>query len=197
MSYLALRKIKPLFFSYNEVADRLKIKPDSARVLCSRYVSGNFLIRLKRNVYMLRERWDYIDYSDLMRLANIVQVPSYISLTTALSYYGYTTQIQQNYVESVCLNRTYNKVIDSVEFTYTKVSPRYYSDFGKLNGVFIALPEKALADALYLASMGRYSLDASALEISKFNSQKLKNLIDRYPEKTKKFWRSYEVAGTA
>ena len=188
MSYLYLRKIKSLYFTYNEVADALKITNDSARVICSRYVAKNLLIRIKRNVYALQERWKYLDETEIMQIANIIQVPSYISLTTALSYYGYTTQIQQNYIESICANKTFYKNVDQVEFNYTKISKQYYFDFNKLNGVFIASPEKALLDALYLASLGRYSLDFSALETSKFDKEKLRGLFVGYPKKTNKLW---------
>lgn len=194
MSYLGLRKIKSLYFAYNEVADALNITPDSARVLCSRYAAKDILVRIKRNVYALRERWEYLDEADIMRIANIILVPSYISLTTALSYYGCTTQIQQNYIESICVSKTINRNIDRVEFNYTKVSKQYYFDFSKLNGVFIASPEKAFIDALYLTSLGRYSLDFSALEISKLDVEKLGGLIAGYPEKTKKLWRKHAPA---
>ncbi|MBW2219778.1 MAG: hypothetical protein JRF40_09865 [Deltaproteobacteria bacterium] len=188
MSYLYLRKIKSLYFTYNEVADTLEITNDSARVICSRYVAKNLLIRIKRNVYALQERWKCLDETEIMQIANIIQVPSYISLTTALSYYGYTTQIQQNYIESICVNKTFYKNVDQVEFNYTKISKQYYFDFNKLNGVFIASPEKALLDALYLASLGRYSLDFSALETSKFDKEKLRGLFTGYPKKTNKLW---------
>ncbi len=190
MGYSSLRKIRSLYFTYNEVAEILNIKPDSARVLCSRYVAAGLLIRLKRNVYILKERWDYLDENEIMQVANILQVPSYISLTTALSYYGYTTQIQQNFMESVCLNRTGNKTIEAIEFNFTKVSRPYYFDFDRINGVFIASAEKALADALYLMSLGRYSLDFAALESSRIDSNKLENLLGRYPEKTRNLWRT-------
>jgi predicted transcriptional regulator of viral defense system len=191
MKYPALRKINSLYFTANEVAEALNIRPESARVLCSRYVTGNMLIRLKRNVYMLKERWDYLDESEIMRVANILQVPSYISLTTALSYYSCTTQIQRNFVESVCLNRTYNRTVEKVEFNYIKVSRVYYSGFDRQKGVFIASPEKALADALYLTSLGRYSLDFAALEKSRIDLKKLEALLKTFPEKTAKLWRAY------
>ena len=191
MKYPALRKIKSLYFTANEVAEALSIRPESARVLCSRYVAGRMLIRLKRNVYMLKERWDYLDESEIMRVANILQVPSYISLTTALSYYGCTTQMQQNFVESVGLNRTYNRTIEKVEFNYIKVSRVFYYGFDRQKEVFIASPEKALADALYLTSLGRYSLDFAALEKSRIDLKKLEVLLKTFPEKTGKLWRAY------
>jgi len=189
MRYQALRQIKPLFFSYGEVASVLNIQSQSARVCCSRYVSKGLLVRIKRNIYVIGERWNHMNDYELMQIANIIQVPSYISLTTALSFYNYTTQLQQNFIESVCLNRTYNKVLKGKEFNFTKIADRYYSNFIKQDGIFIALPEKAFIDALYLESFGKYSLDFSSIEMSKLNIDKINKMILQYPERVKKLWK--------
>ena len=46
-------------------------------------------------------------------IANIYQVPSYISLMTALDYYEITTQMQRDFIESVILKRTVTKEIEA------------------------------------------------------------------------------------
>jgi predicted transcriptional regulator of viral defense system len=194
MNYQTLRNIKSLYFSYNEVADLLGLKPDSARVFCSRYVSKGLLIRIKRNIYVLRERWDYLNDLEVMQIANIIQVPSYVSLTTALSFYGHTTQLQQDYIESISVQRSYNTTVVKSEFNFTKISGQYYSDFIRQDGVFISTPEKALVDALYLTSLGRYSLDFSALDVSKFDLVRVTQILDSYPDRVKKLWKKYETS---
>ena len=188
-----MRQIDSLFFTYNQVAEQLGIQSDSARVLCSRYYSKGLLIRIKRNIYVLKERWERLTDEELYGLANIIQVPSYISLTTALSYFNYTTQIQQDYVESVSVMRTQEKTIEGISFTFSKISEKYYQGFRRHNGIFIASPEKALVDALYLSSLGRYSLDYSALEISKFDRHTLNTFFHDYPAKVKKLWKKYDA----
>ncbi|PKP54730.1 hypothetical protein CVT91_18580, partial [Candidatus Atribacteria bacterium HGW-Atribacteria-1] len=105
MKYNDLKKIKNLYFTYQDVAKVLSIAEDSARVLSTRYVKQKYLIRLKRNFYILKERWDSITPNQRLELANILQVPSYISLMTALSFYEYTTQVQQKFIESISLYR--------------------------------------------------------------------------------------------
>lgn len=194
MIYQTLRCMKSLYFSYNEVAELLKIQPESARVLCSRYTSNGLLVRVKRNVYLLRERWDYLTDTEIMQITNIIQVPSYVSLTSALAYYGCTTQLQQDFIESTCVQRSLNKTILDKEFYFTKVPKEYFFDFHKENNVFIATPEKALVDALYLTALGRYSIDYSALELHKFNEPKVQQLLNQYPERVSKRWEEYASA---
>ncbi len=71
MSLRRLRTIGSLYFTYRDVADLLKITPQSAVVACSRYVRSGDLIRLKRNCYILREKWKGLKEDQLFVLANL------------------------------------------------------------------------------------------------------------------------------
>jgi len=72
-------------------------------VLCSRYVGRGLFVRVKKDFYVLEENWRRLSEKDLFRLANHLQVPSYVSLGSALSFYGVSTQVRRNRVESVAL----------------------------------------------------------------------------------------------
>ena len=187
MSYSELLKIEKPFFSLDDVAYALGIQPTSAAVLCSRYVKKGLLVRLKRGLYARTEQVRNFGQRDLFRLANFLQVPSYISLTTALSYYGLTTQVQRGFFESISLKRTRKFEVAQFTFHYSKISADLYKGFERVEGFFIALPEKALLDSLYLASLGRYSLDTSALALSKVNGEVLENLLLLFPSRVRTF----------
>ena len=121
----------------------LGITLQSAKVTANRYIKHGLLIRLKKNIYVLREKWTSIDREQEFILANIIQVPSYISLMTALDYYETTTQLQRDFIESVAVKRTKGAEIDLKFFNYTKINTDLYSGFSRTRGFFIAAPEKA------------------------------------------------------
>lgn len=180
MSLRKLYGMKELYFSHRDVADLFGISPESATVACSRYVRSGDLVRIKRDYYMLPERWKRRTAEETFLLANILQVPSYISLTTALIYYGCTTQIQQDFVESVAVKRTREFQVQGVVFSFVKLKKEYYSDFAKKAGFFMATPEKALIDAAYLETLGRYRLDSGSMDFSKFDKKKMRKLLSGY-----------------
>lgn len=184
-----LRRIKKLYFGYEELARVLRVNPASARVAASRFVRAGLLVRIKRNMYMLRETWQASGRNEKFMIANLGQVPSYISLTTALDYYEVTTQMQRDYYESVAVMRTKEMRINNTIFRYSRISERLYSGFSKENGLFIATPEKALLDAFYLMSFGRYNLDISALDASRLDKGKIEALSREFPAKTRKLLR--------
>lgn len=180
MRYNDLKKIKKIYFSYHDIASILSISDGSAKVLASRYVKQGYLIRLKNNYYIFRDKWDNLDYIGKMKIANIIQVPSYISLMTALSYYEITTQVQQNYFESISIYRTFSREIEETTFKYSKIKKDIYFGFNKVKGLFISLPEKAFIDAVYLDYWGKYHLDISSIDLGKIDQKKLNQLLQIY-----------------
>ncbi len=197
MKLKELNKIKKLYFGYEEIARVFGISPSSAKVTASRYVKQGLLLRMKKNVYVRREVWNAAVIEDKFLLANLGQVPSYISLMTALEYYEITTQVLRDFFESIAVKRTKEINLNGCFFRYTKIAGDLYYGFKKEKGFFIATPEKSLLDAFYLMSYGRYSLDISALDTSKFVRSEVKRLSIGFPLKTRKMLKKYGYLKTA
>ena len=197
MKLLELRKIRKLYFGYEEIARVLGINLASARVSASRYVRQGLLVRIKRNMYMMREVWKATTRTEKFLLMNVGQTPSYISLMTALDYYELTTQVQRDFFESVAVKRTKEIKVDGSVFRYSKIASNLYFGFKKEKEFFIATPEKALVDAFYLMSYGRYALDISALDSEKFDKNEIARLSLKFPSKTKNLLNKYGYLKTA
>ena len=197
MKLQELNRIERLYFSYEEIARTFGISLASARVTASRYVRQGLLLRMKKNVYIRREVWNAAGIEEKFLLANLGQVPSYISLMTALEYYEITTQVQRNFFESVAIKRTKEINLNGSLFRYTKVANSLYFGFKKEKDFFIATPEKALLDAFYLMSYGRYSIDISALDASKLDRDEVKRLSMRFPLRTQNMLRKHGYLKTA
>lgn len=198
MAYQALFSIDKPFLTTEDVSRTLGIGIASSAVVCSRYAKQGLLVRLKKGVYVRKETLPTLRQAQLFQIANFLQVPSYISLTTALAHHGISTQVQRDFVESISVKRTVTFKKAGLHFRYTRIKAELYSGFTKVGGVFVALPEKALLDALYLSSLGRYRLDTSALDTQKLDEQRLFEMARRFPAKTgKNIERQYEkIRGT-
>ena len=192
MKFRELNNISKRMFGYEDISTALGINLDSARVTASRYAKQGVLVRVKRNIYILKSVWDVMSLNDKLEVANMLQIPSYISLQTALSFYEISTQIQQNYFESISLKRSKEIDIINDTFNFVKISPELYTSFTKENNVFIAEPEKAFIDAIYLMSLGRYKLDLSAIEFGRMNKDKIRNILNGFPLTTREYLERYE-----
>jgi len=186
MKYDKLLKLeKKLFFSTSQVAEVFKIRPESAWVLCSRYCKAGAFIRLKKDTYILAQNWRNWEKGDFFKISNFLQVPSYVSFMTALSFYEVTTQAQRDFFENASLKRSKKYEIKGIEFNYYKLKKQYYFGFEKKGGLFIASKEKAFIDSVYMYSFGKYRMDFSSIDFNKLDKMKIKEIIRPYPLKTK------------
>jgi len=188
---LKLKTIEKIFFGFRDIANALGINHASSRVVAHRYTKNGVLVRIKPDIFVLTEKWDNFTIEEKFQTANLLQVPSYVSLTTALEYYDITTQIQRYYIECISIRRTFSKKIQELSIRFSKVSEKLYFGFEKKNNVYIAQPEKALIDAIYLASLGRYSIDIAAISTDRFNQEIMIQILEAYPLRTKNMVRNY------
>lgn len=191
MNYAKIKQIGKFYFNYRDIAKVFRISPASARVTAVRLVKSGALIRIKRDIYVSSARWDASMLEEKFALANLLQVPSYISLMTALSYYEITTQLQRDFVESVGFYRSKSVDIGNFAFNYAKINRRLYYGFVKTRGFFIAEPEKAFLDAIYLVSFKKYNFDLTSIDAGKLNMNRIKVMARSYPPLTGKLLLKY------
>ncbi len=127
-------------------------QPDFSRNNLVRWTSHGLLIRLRQGYYTFPEYLGKADYS--FYFANRMYRPSYVSLHSALAFYG---MIPEAVTQVTCITSlktasftnpagifTYRSVRDDLMFGYLT---RPISD---CHNVLFATPEKALTDLLYL-----------------------------------------------
>lgn len=147
MKYLDLRqKIKSNLFT---VLDAAKFFPGESeqniRIQLSRLAKKGLLTNLKRGLYCFD-----VAALDELNLAGRLYSPSYISLETALNFYGILPDIPQA-VTSVTPTTTKTIGTAGLRFSYAKIDPRLYFGYQPLAPIgFIAQKEKALLDYFYL-----------------------------------------------
>lgn len=140
----------PVFFRYQ--VERLF--PNESRTLTnsqlSRWVEKKKLIRLRRELFLFPE----VKIDELV-LANFIYRPSYISLESALNYYGIIPDVVQN-VTSVSPVTTRTFRTGRGVFIYSKIVKNLYfgwqtvKDSSSEFWFSIAKAEKALLDYVYV-----------------------------------------------
>lgn len=152
-----------------------------------RWVNQGYLIRLRQGYYAFpeyREKKDFVWY-----LANRIYKPSYISLHTALSFYG---MIPETITQITSVSSLKTAVFRNGFGDYSYKSVRDNLMFGyslkEIEGgrrIMFATPEKALIDLLYLypfynsrQELTDLRLDESYME-AELNMERLLEFADR------------------
>ena len=147
----------------------------------TRWRKNGHIIQLKRGVYLLNKNDQKLHPSRFF-LANQLLWPSYVSLESALGYYGLIPEAVAD-VTSVTTQKTsrFNNPIG--RFVYQHVKPeafrgyRSYEDEAGLD-CLIAEPEKAVADFLYLNGR-RFKVRAKEVFKESYRFQNTERLSQR------------------
>lgn len=191
MNLPQLEKDNRLFQTVGSVAELLGISIKSASVMCSRYAKKGIFIKLRNNMYLISSKIPYLTREEIFYLGNLIQTPSYVSFMTALSYYGVTSQITRDVIESANLLRTKEYDSGSLFFSYMKIKKDLFFGFERTGSYFIASKEKAFLDCLYMQSLGRYNPDMDSIDFSKLSKSLLKKLAEKFPEKTNRLLKKF------
>ena len=98
-------------------------------------------------------------------IANFIVYPSYVSLESALSFYGILPQFPYS-ITSATTQRSKKIEYNNKNYEYVKISNKLFFGYLKSDDFLIASKEKALVDYLYLASKGLKNTDISEWDLS-------------------------------
>lgn len=144
----------------------------------NRWQKRGLVLKLKRGIYILNED-DRKRNPGRFVIANQLYAPSYVSLESALAFYGLIPERPAD-VTSVTTKKT--QAISNAHgvFLYQHVKPPAFRGLRRekdASGIdyFIAEPEKAVVDFLYL-NLDRISVEAKDIFSSSFRFQNLSGL---------------------
>jgi len=178
-----LAKLNTINKDYFTFSDLLKLwdgSSNSLKVLLSRAVKNGELKKLKTNIYIPSNRNVSIE-----KIANKIYYPSYLSFESALSSYGILSQIPYVLTFATPL-KTKKITLDDVRIEYRQIKKDLFFGFVLKDGLYVALPEKALLDSFYLASLGKLELNFKRLDYGKINKKRFNLWLKKYPEKMRK-----------
>lgn len=117
------------------------------------------------------------------KIAQFILSPSYISLESALSFYGIITGFSYS-ITSITTKATKTYVIDKKEFNYSHLAPKLLWGYEKQEDFIIATKEKAFLDYCYLSFKGiKTPLDFEELDTTRLNKKLLLENAHRWGDK--------------
>lgn len=166
-----LKKSGKKIFTLSEIKNLLAIEKDNTvykkvEVL----IKDGILKRIIKGVYY----FTFYPPSDF-ELANSIYQPSYISLSSALNFYGILVQVPYK-ITSVTPKLTRENNVNEKTFKYSHISKEYFWGYQKIEGFLIAEPEKALLDALFFMSLGRIVISYDELLLDRIDYEKFSEM---------------------
>lgn len=158
-------------FTASDLMVMFGVEKRAAQAFVSYNVKKGAFLRLKAGLFALKN-----NLPSQFAIANRLYFPSYISLDTALSYYSLIPETVYT-ISSVTPKPTREFVVDNWAFDYRRIKSQAFTGYipQKIHGeiIYIATPEKAVADFLYFVSLGKRKSN-DRLKLDRVDSSRLK-----------------------
>lgn len=175
-----LTKVGLRVFNYREFRQVTGAGAVAAKFLLMRYVRRGLICRLKRGLYALKSRMP-----SQWGIANRLYKPSYVSLASALSYYGLIPESVYS-VTSVTTKSTREFKSDGMLYVYHTIKNSAFRGYRgvEISGetVLLAEKEKALADYLYFVFLKKERLN-TRLNLRGINKKLLEQYLRNFKNK--------------
>lgn len=162
-------------FTPKEFAQIFDVSDLATQQFIHTHTQKNFFTKLRNGLYALEEKRPNLYFA-----ANKIYSPSYVSLETALSYYGIIPETVYS-ITSITPKAKREFEAFGMSFSYTSIKKEAFQGYTvkKENDktFFIAEPEKALADYLYLVALGKKSWN-DRFETKNISKEKLAQYLD-------------------
>lgn len=166
---------KVSLFSINDAKKVFNIEKDNTLYkLLQRLEKKDIIKRIENGKYL----FSFIEVSDF-EIANFLTSPSYISLESALSFYGILSQFPYT-ITSITGKKSKRVIYEDKEYEFMHIRSKYLYGFFKKNNFLIASPEKALIDELYFMARKLRIISLEELDLTNINKKYLKDISKKY-----------------
>ena len=165
------------------MADLQKItdlSKESLKVALNRLAGKKILTRIKRGIYQLES-----SPIDVPKIANQLYYPSYLSFESALSRYGILSQVPYTQTFAT-IKKTKRMTLWGTGVEFRQLKKDLFFGYVMDNGMYVAEPEKALLDQLYMAGRGKGELNIKELDLKEINKKLFEKYAKRFPPYIKK-----------
>lgn len=166
-----------LLFTPHEFRRLFPLSPEKTKYFLETYTKRALFVRLKKGLYALKRK-----YPNEEVVANALYKPSYISLEYALAVYGIIPESPYT-VTSVTTKATASFDVLGRAFSYTKIKQQAFTGYVPMKAgggaYFIAEPEKAVVDYLYLVVLGQRPPN-DRMHIDRLNRKKMEDYAKLY-----------------
>lgn len=124
-----------------------------------------------------------MSHAEEFAIAHFIMNPSYVSLESALSFYGIMTGFSYS-ITSISTKPPKTVIVDEKEYSYSHINPSLFWGYEKNGQFLIADKEKTLIDYIYFSLKGlRTPLDFDEIDTTQIDKSRLLEYSRRWGDR--------------
>lgn len=176
-----MRALKKPFFTVADLAKLLERSREDIYLLAHRLTKAGVIKMIVPGTYRLSDK-----PSDFTMVAHQLYWPSYLSFETALANEGILNQIPYALIFATTRKPKTIVLENQQEIQYRRLKKELFFGYRQRGDVYIAEPEKALLDQLYMVSKGKATLDWDELNLKGLKKTLFLKYAKKFPKPTQK-----------
>jgi len=171
----ALQKINKPFYTIADLEKVTGLQRNSLYVALKRWVAGGVIERVAQGIYLPMG-----SLISMETLAAQLYLPNYLSFESALAGYGILNLVPYT-ITFATPRKTRKFLLRTQEVEFRQITRDLFFGFEMKNGIYIASPEKAFLDEVYLVARGKVTLDFDEIDTTKLSIKRLKDYSKPFP----------------
>jgi predicted transcriptional regulator of viral defense system len=177
----SLERLNKPFYSIADLEKITGLPRKSLYVTLRRLVDKRILERIGPGVYRL-----FTSKASAEKIAALLYMPNYLSFEFLLSRYSVLNLVPYT-ITFATTRKTKRITLLGRDIEYRQIKKGLFWGYEMKAGIYVAKPEKAFLDLVYLASKGIASLDLDELDTKKLLSRKVKEFSKKFPIYTQEY----------
>jgi predicted transcriptional regulator of viral defense system len=177
----SLERLNKPFYSIADLEKITGLPRKSLYVTLRRLVDKGILERIGPGVYRL-----FTSKASAEKIAALLYMPNYLSFEFLLSRYSVLNLVPYT-ITFATTRKTKRITLLGRDIEYRQIKKGLFWGYEMKAGIYVAKPEKAFLDLVYLASKGIASLDLDELDTKKLLSRKVKEFSKKFPIYTQEY----------
>jgi len=147
----------------------------------SRWIKSGVLERIARGIYASPGT-----NIEIEKVASFLYPPNYLSFESALASYGILNLIPYT-LTFATTRRTKTYKFQGKEVLFRQIKKSLFFGYEEKKGIYIASPEKAFLDQVYMVKKGLASFPTNEIDIKRLSKTKIKKILPSFPGNVRDF----------
>lgn len=173
-----LERLKRPFYSIADIEKITGLSRNSIYVVMKRWVDEGILERIGTGIYR-----PFTTKPAVENVAAALYLPNYLSFESALSRHGILNLVPYT-LTFATTRKSKRMTIDGRDIEFRQIKKELFWGYEMEGGIYVAKPEKAFLDLVYITSRGLASIDLDEMNLKKLSKPTLKKLSKKFPAYT-------------
>lgn len=183
-----IRKYDRKFFTIEDLEKITGFERNYLYLQLNRWIKSGILERITKGIYVPAG-----ENTEIEKVASFLYPPNYLSFESALASYGILNLVPYT-LTFATTRRTKTYKIEGREVLFRQIKERLFLGYEEKSGIYIAIPEKAFLDQLYMAKKGLATIPMDEINLKKLSKNKIKKLLPLFPDNVRDFAKNLGIA---